>query len=832
MAPQYSPVSNSADIQSEPPDTSQLRDTGDVSGKDGGEKKVVLLGAWANLWTSLVHVLPVTATVILLYINHTRHFWFEQDVENDGAPDQTLSPLQFAAKVHEILVILSLAAITLKGFRRLLIGSSGLPLNLITAPYRVGDVPFIFSFRFISVFWSSDFALSLVLFINTIISTLVGPASAVLMVPSPDWFPLHDAFGRLESPIFYTKPPDQTWPRLLADEAIDPGLFGCLGVNEPDPWCPGSGFQELWNWVASWQVTGFSNTLSVSNPAGAARRSIKLVLPKYYNYIQNGYNRPPSMAWLEPTIATTTSMPVLMTLTRLLNHVKFASQDAFGTQNPRAHDIGTLSNSTSFRVQTTSDAQILQPLVQTSCKLYRAEDLAEDDPKRFPYFPAEKFKCFGDTDCDKAIAATTGMYPPGKIWDRQSRNHTSWQVNIQAPRFNKTGTMHPVLISGVLPYLNKTSVYRWVFACTLLPHWIPARPIRVSLDQVQVIDEIAASSDITEGGYMAQITDAWLPYLDMASASSQEPEVAAGNRTTKVIPDPDSPGNDVLFRAQPRGSLTRLLGIASKTIPNPLGNGTIAVFDPGSMTTDKSFFVRDGNMQISSDVTLWYGAMGFLERLFSAVFADGLARAASKGESFVKTAQNETAVTITNLGVQQGLAADTARTVTYTWGDKIGGIVTALAQGVMPGGSETVAPIPVPPDATPDDARRLFGAVTMIPLEAEHYGYGFGNPSSTLRFALAVMYSYFAVLILYFLSVILFGTARTVAPWGDIHDMLVLAWTSDRALAPKGIQPYQEKRVTTLIRADPSGRVQLAREDCAGAEEMKMVERFVRYSYN
>ena len=81
-----------------------------------GPAKPVIKGTWRSLHTSAVHILPILVTVALIWMNHARIFWFPATgpTSADISADTVLNTLQLAAKLHEIIIIASLAAITLK----------------------------------------------------------------------------------------------------------------------------------------------------------------------------------------------------------------------------------------------------------------------------------------------------------------------------------------------------------------------------------------------------------------------------------------------------------------------------------------------------------------------------------------------------------------------------------------------------------------------------------------------------------------------------------------------------------------------------------------------
>lgn len=118
----------------------------------------IVLGSWGRIWTSVVHVPPNAITIVLVWMNLGRWYWFgERDLFNTESHqafvDTVRNFLQLAAKLHELFVVASLGAITLNVFQHRLV-QSNLPLGLFSGAYRVGDVPYLGSTSYWSVLLS------------------------------------------------------------------------------------------------------------------------------------------------------------------------------------------------------------------------------------------------------------------------------------------------------------------------------------------------------------------------------------------------------------------------------------------------------------------------------------------------------------------------------------------------------------------------------------------------------------------------------------------------------------------------------------------------------
>jgi hypothetical protein len=374
------PGKQDAEPSPESGDSSQEEDKHHDPGPPDGTP--VVLGTRARLWTSLVHVLPLAVSALLIVINIQRWYWFEEEgpiplrLKPDVTANSIRNMLQLVAKIYELLVIASLGALTIKVFKRQLV-ESALPLGLLTGAYRVGDVPYIFSGFFWRGITPYSFFLALLLFINTMLATLVGPSSAILLVPELDWYPIPGAFSNLQYPVFhYNVPVDRAWPRVLSaprDEFRDLS-DGCDGVGNWLPyWCPSAGFADLYNWLAEWDSSDLNYDLLTQDPTGVVRRRLCAKGdPTYHS---------------DYMAVTTTSMASLLTIGRLLNFMKW-------------NNMGAISNATKFKLTTLGESTIFQPLVQSKCYAFLQSNFSTRVSSRYDL---SLLKCLGDPVCEDML---------------------------------------------------------------------------------------------------------------------------------------------------------------------------------------------------------------------------------------------------------------------------------------------------------------------------------------------------------------------------------------------------------------------------------------------
>lgn len=177
---------------------------------------------------------------------------------------------------------MSLSAITLSIFRRRLV-SGGVRLGFLTGGYRVGDWAYLCrsAFRQQSLDRSRPWELLLsgLLVFATIMSTLAGPASAVLLVPTLGWYGFHGkiAFENITLPLVYYNTSHEVWTTHLRDDIEQYTSCKLMDKTMIDsPWCPGSGYSELIDWAAAMGATDLANNLTFQSTSTEIRRYLNI----------------------------------------------------------------------------------------------------------------------------------------------------------------------------------------------------------------------------------------------------------------------------------------------------------------------------------------------------------------------------------------------------------------------------------------------------------------------------------------------------------------------------------------------------------------------------
>lgn len=135
---------------------------------------------WLASGHALLHLIPLSSAVAILILNWSQYF---------VGPSFTLSTtLQFVAKLQELLMQASLAEIVLSIVRSQLM-EGYMPLGALSASTQAMHISYLWSLDLLAVVTSRSFyGRQKALFISLVpllilLTALVGPSSAVLMIP-------------------------------------------------------------------------------------------------------------------------------------------------------------------------------------------------------------------------------------------------------------------------------------------------------------------------------------------------------------------------------------------------------------------------------------------------------------------------------------------------------------------------------------------------------------------------------------------------------------------------------------------------------------------------
>jgi hypothetical protein len=244
--------------------SSQAMAVDKTSKEDSYESKRSLSGA---LKSTLIHILPVGVTFGILQLSFRNLYWADADAPNQRVK---LSALQVAAKVHEILILVSLSSMVLHYTRKLMAAPKGISFGLLEAAYQSGlsSNPWTIGNwealkhlkqRVKSKGKGSEardgtrvraWHLVILLVVFAFLALFIGPASAITLIPQLDWWHKQDLIGPLQNRGHYVAPPFSVYvPANLFPKDVDashlPGSFCNNAAKDINNTCPSARIAEI-----------------------------------------------------------------------------------------------------------------------------------------------------------------------------------------------------------------------------------------------------------------------------------------------------------------------------------------------------------------------------------------------------------------------------------------------------------------------------------------------------------------------------------------------------------------------------------------------------------
>ena len=233
---------------------------------------------WLNSLYCLPHMIPLAATIIILVLNARGVYW--QDL---GHPNQNtiLQVLQYAAKAHELTMAASLTAIVVHQIQYDLSNSKGISLGFLTAGFRLSDPLFICSREFLggamarvhSQAMSRLSALTYLLILSIALTLVVGPSSAIAMIPRLHWWEVSkmDAFGPLYTDrLYFNRTEAELWPRNITN-AIYADVSKCDAIGTDPQDCAVGAAGVVGPWVALHQSQGTKPNITIFQDSEVTR---------------------------------------------------------------------------------------------------------------------------------------------------------------------------------------------------------------------------------------------------------------------------------------------------------------------------------------------------------------------------------------------------------------------------------------------------------------------------------------------------------------------------------------------------------------------------------
>lgn len=686
----------------------------------------------------LVHMPALMTTIVLLIISNLRLFWYSEKgpAHADITPDAINNLLQMVAKIHEIMIIASLAAIGLSMCRRRLV-RKGVRLGLLTGGYRVGDLAYLTT----GAFWGHgilsglslwEVGLASFIVFGTLMSAVIGPASAILLLPTLGWYDLNNAFQKMDLPVIYAAHPDVVWPQILNESLFldSNAVSDCNTTQSIFTYeCPAGGFSDLRGWALGISYTELNNSLTIQHPAIQFRRQVNVTEYK-----------PKDDESKSITLVTSPSSFAMMSLGGLAKII--------GGQGT---DIGKIIDT--HRYELTTNTRMYQPFVQSKCAVYNRNELLKT--KKPAYYPADALNCFGDKGCLE-VQREKPSFNIAK-WNSSDYDDGS-MVYMTVPASSDESSSHSVsLFAGLMPYVSeKDEQESWVYACNFLSRWTPSElsidpmstdMIKSNLSSAKDLQETFDSADDANSGFVMQIDFAWLnSYLD--------PEF---NMTSNWVDEKGS------MQTENKATLP-IWELLHTMIWGPTETTPVTYIDLGNRGVEKEKVEK------------------LLARFYGVILTEALARTSSHFDTELILEYTDTLYRWINLKEATGVSDEVYRftadgidgNVTRYWSDHAKG--EELGSTMRFWHDERNASVP-------------------LDFDVRRYGYGSGQQSRTVHFALAIMSLYLGTLAVYALGTLFSRVMEfvrgqsqlqipSVAAWSDLQDLFVLGmWSQPPAEA-------------------------------------------------
>lgn len=650
--------------------------------------------------------------------------------------NEVLNTLQFAAKVHELLMIGSLSAIVLHFVRKFLVGVKGLPFGLLTAGYSVGSTEYIFS----KAFWGSGFnrvfwTLSILLIFCTLLANLLGPSSAIALIPNLDWWHVDDPFSSLQLPVGFKYNRTQQWPLELSVSDIILPLEPAV-LDSPDAcmitefldlrYCPASGYNELIAWSKGFANENVNPEVTMIDYTTNAKRVVASSLTKRS---EEG----------KTSVAFSTSVAHSITMV-MSSFWHFAKAREFAINKMVRSKLGIYK-----------EQDVLQPLVQVQCEPRIIPQFAYFRPSlssqnNVNSSEINTFSSDGDSqqrswpfpeglqtytyNISEDIAETTAY---GLAID------FAW-VNISSPE-NSSGSIAAVVITpfvGCDPQRINCSQYAFAHLCTTDARWVGSNPfldpgqasvVQHNLTQPLLFQKSrTASTDAKKYGISPsiRISSSWASFLN--------PPLS--------YPDPRTV--DAVFTT---GALQWLLGTFVQPVPF-LSNKSDSNSNITYMYDFSPAFDLAGNKTVLETVeSVGIAASETIGTILSIAVTDGLARVGSAHDYFI--------------GIDTGAGNKTAVNLGHFIGEQ-------LYQGAQS-------------NLTAEEWTEIF--LCELRLTVDRYGYGYGLQTVTVRYAISIILIHALLTVMFLMYVtysFYFQGAWTSKAWGNMAELAAMLINSDK----------------------------------------------------
>ncbi|KAJ4857162.1 hypothetical protein T069G_08059 [Trichoderma breve] len=243
-----------------------------------GEDKAVIIQPFfsSRILEWAVHLLAVSISIVgICWLRFLHVYWTDESTWTTSwawafcGLDGILKALQFITNVHMLLMITSIANITINFARPRLVDHRGVAFN-----------NFWYTVKFITKD-SASISLSIFILCSATLCQLAGLASIGVIQPNLGWWHVPDPYGGQSLPIYIQSKKNETFPLTLNSTTIPTSAAGwewdlnsCLTAAPQTSAlaCPGYGFEALRAWTRSnFQNHTALNLTIVESVTGAQR---------------------------------------------------------------------------------------------------------------------------------------------------------------------------------------------------------------------------------------------------------------------------------------------------------------------------------------------------------------------------------------------------------------------------------------------------------------------------------------------------------------------------------------------------------------------------------
>ena len=321
-------------------------------GKGVEKPKVILENGW-SLGKYRIHLIALAATGIVVGFNLTnRHAW-DQGRLPKFTDDEATNALQFVAKLHEIIIVASLSSMLLHHIRRRLVGPKGIPFGLLSSGYQSGSAEYLCSKSFWSSFRTNKI-LTLILAISIVYTNMVGPSSAVALIPSLNWFSVAVP-SKGQAVLYLGGSFDQIYPSVFGPPN-ETTYAGCN--NEIYSFrCPGAGFTSIYDWVDTWYNEGVEGNITMVERFSSTSRILSASTDS------------------RGALTTTLTQPIMELTGRFWNYVQAMD---IGGRYVETVQLGEINHVERPMFVSSDTAPIYGPVVQVQCSIFNYSDPLKD----------------------------------------------------------------------------------------------------------------------------------------------------------------------------------------------------------------------------------------------------------------------------------------------------------------------------------------------------------------------------------------------------------------------------------------------------------------------